>query len=148
MSTKQRKSPKGKFLSSTALHVEPAAEPKTQYGDPAPGQGTARKHQPELAVPPAVTNPRRQGDRGNKDDGAPRLPVFVRYRDLVAAGIVNNWPTLIRLITEQNFPCGILLGPNTRAWRLDEVEAWLAARPIERDEFEIVKCKSAETHAA
>lgn len=80
MSTKQRKSPKGKFLSSTALHVEPAAEPKTQYGDPAPGQGTARKHQPELAVPPAVTNPRRQGDRGNKDDGAPRLPVFVRYR--------------------------------------------------------------------
>jgi predicted DNA-binding transcriptional regulator AlpA len=74
--------------------------------------------------------PRRQGDRSDPDAAA--LPVFVRFKDLVAARIIGNWPTLIRLINEQNFPAGVMLGKNTRAWRLDEVRAWLAALPSER----------------
>jgi predicted DNA-binding transcriptional regulator AlpA len=38
----------------------------------------------------------------------------------------------LRLIDEEGFPPGAMLGRNTRAWALDEVEAWLAARPTAR----------------
>jgi predicted DNA-binding transcriptional regulator AlpA len=74
---------------------------------------------------------RRNGDRASPDDDdpAPRLTTFVRFRDLVAANIVQNWPTLRRLIREQQFPPGIMIGPNMRAWPAVEVEAWLASRP-------------------
>jgi hypothetical protein len=99
------------------------------------------------AGPPAeTTNPhQRQGDRGNADDddeakrAARRsrlvqtgFPVFCRYDDLVAAGIVANWTTLLRLIDDKKFPPGVMIGPNTRAWRIDEVEGWLASRPSAR----------------
>jgi predicted DNA-binding transcriptional regulator AlpA len=60
------------------------------------------------------------------------LPIFIRYADLCAAGIISNWTTLRRLIDDEGFPSGVMIGPNTRAWRLDEVEAWLAGRPIAR----------------
>jgi hypothetical protein len=60
------------------------------------------------------------------------LPTYVRYADLVAAGIVANWTTLLRLIDDEGFPPGTMIGPNTRAWRVDEVEAWLASRPTAR----------------
>lgn len=65
-------------------------------------------------------------------DDARGLPTFVRYSDLVAAGIVSNWTTLLRLIDDEGFPIGTMIGPNSRAWRLDEVEAWLASRPSAR----------------
>lgn len=78
----------------------------------------------------------RFGDRGDDDDGdddARRvLPVYVRFRDINAAGIAKNWPTLTRLIEEENFPRGVMLSPNIRAWRLDEIRAWLETRPIDR----------------
>jgi hypothetical protein len=77
----------------------------------------------------------RHGDRGSgDDDSAARyaLPTFVRYADLIAAGIVANWTTLLRLIDTEGFPVGIMIGANTRAWRLDDVEAWLASRPTAR----------------
>jgi hypothetical protein len=77
----------------------------------------------------------RQGDRGSSDDDSAAwraLPVFVRYTDLEAAGIVNNWTTLLRLIDVEGFPPGVMIGPNTRAWRADEVEQWLAERPSAR----------------
>ncbi len=61
-----------------------------------------------------------------------RLPVHVRFHDLVAAGIVRNWPTLLRLIDQENFPPGVMIGRNTRAWALADVEAWLASRPTAR----------------
>jgi predicted pyridoxine 5'-phosphate oxidase superfamily flavin-nucleotide-binding protein len=67
---------------------------------------------------------------GGPDDAAGRLPVFVRFTDLVDANIVRNWPTLLRLIAENGFPVGVMLGRNTRAWVLAEVEAWLATRPM------------------
>ena len=52
--------------------------------------------------------------------------------DLVAAKIVGNWTTLLRLIETEGFPEGIMIGPNARAWRLDDVEEWLASRPTAR----------------
>ena len=51
-----------------------------------------------------------------------------RFKDLQAAGIVKNRMTLSRWIKLYGFPPGVLLGPNTRAWPADEVEAWLAQR--------------------
>jgi predicted DNA-binding transcriptional regulator AlpA len=60
------------------------------------------------------------------------LPVYVRFNDLVRANIATSWPQVLRMIEGENFPTGIMLGPNTRAWRLDLVEAWLAARPTAR----------------
>jgi predicted DNA-binding transcriptional regulator AlpA len=70
---------------------------------------------------------------GDDDDGARRvLPVYVRFRDINAAGIAKNWPTLTRLIEEEGFPPGVMLSPNIRAWKLDNITAWLATRPVER----------------
>jgi hypothetical protein len=84
-------------------------------------------------VAAAPLAPARHGDRGNADDAAePALRRWIRYRDLEAAGIVQNWTTLNFLIDEQGFPPGILLGRNTRCWDLSLVKAWLASRPTER----------------
>lgn len=53
---------------------------------------------------------------------------LVRFADMKERGIVTNWPTLLRWIDREGFPSGIKLGPNTRAWTEDEIEAWLEAR--------------------
>jgi predicted DNA-binding transcriptional regulator AlpA len=66
------------------------------------------------------------------DDASRVLPVYVRARDIRDAGIARNWPTLTRLIEEEGFPRGVMLSPNIRAWRLDEIEQWLETRPVER----------------
>ncbi len=58
---------------------------------------------------------------------------YLRYADLVERQIVNNRTTLSRWIRDNGFPPGILLGPNSRAWGDDLVEAWLAARAAERE---------------
>lgn len=125
-----------KLLGSTAPPPEikskkPAAT--EQYGIPPP---------PYVAAAPVDTAPvdtavqllphQRQGDRGNSDAAGPGLRRYVRFNDLVAAGIVTNWVTLGRLQNEQGFPRGILLGPNTRAWAVDEINQWLATRPTAR----------------
>ncbi len=57
---------------------------------------------------------------------------FLRFKDLVERGIVRNRVTLKRWIENHDFPAGLLLGPNTRAWREDDIEAWLAARAEEK----------------
>jgi predicted DNA-binding transcriptional regulator AlpA len=59
-------------------------------------------------------------------------PRFLRFRDLVALGVVRNWPTLLRWVEKEQFPAGRWLGPNSRMWTADEVAAWLAARPTAR----------------
>ena len=56
---------------------------------------------------------------------------YLRYADLVERQIVNNRTTLQRWILKYGFPAGVLLGPNTRAWPADQVEAWLEARAAE-----------------
>ena len=84
--------------------------------------------------PGITTVHQRHGDRASGDDAnvVSRLPVFVRFRDLRRSGIADNWQSLGRLIEDEGFPPGVLLSPNIRAWRLDEVEQWLATRPVER----------------
>jgi predicted DNA-binding transcriptional regulator AlpA len=58
------------------------------------------------------------------------MSALLRFSDLKARGICQNWPTLKRWILTENFPPGIRLGPNTRAWKEDEIEKWLAARSV------------------
>lgn len=57
------------------------------------------------------------------------LPRFLRFRDIRDSRLINNWQTLARLIAEQGFPPGTLIGANTRVWTQTEIEAWLATRP-------------------
>ena len=62
------------------------------------------------------------------------MPVkYLRYAELVERQIVNNRTTLQRWIRDYNFPAGLLLGPNSRAWPADLVDAWLEARAAERE---------------
>jgi hypothetical protein len=91
---------------------------------------TGRCSPQQKVLPADTSHPRRHGDH---DDGGvcTLLPVFVRYRHLQEAGIVNNWPGLLHLIKKQGFPCGQMLGPNTRVWKLSEIYAWLDSRPTE-----------------
>jgi hypothetical protein len=60
--------------------------------------------------------------------------ILLRFRHLKARRIVENWPQLKRLVEQQDFPPGRLLGPNTRAWTEDEIDDWLDARPTTREE--------------
>jgi hypothetical protein len=57
------------------------------------------------------------------------LPQVVRMRDLKDRGIVTGWPQLRDLQIRSGFPSGRLIGPNTRVWLVDEVNAWLDSRP-------------------
>jgi len=79
-------------------------------------------------MPPVLEEQHRQGNVAT----ATRLPVYVRYRDIVSANIARNWPTLLRLIDHEGFPEGILIGRNSRAWDLADVEEWLKSRPTAR----------------
>jgi len=57
---------------------------------------------------------------------------LMRYTDLVEKGVVNSRMTLKRLIDTQDFPPGVLITPNARAWDEDLADAWIAARPAAR----------------
>jgi predicted DNA-binding transcriptional regulator AlpA len=54
---------------------------------------------------------------------------LLRFKDLRRLGVVSSWPQLRRMQECESFPTGILLGPNSRAWRVADVEQWLADRP-------------------
>jgi predicted DNA-binding transcriptional regulator AlpA len=69
---------------------------------------------------------------------APQLTARVRFKDLVAANLVHNWPTLRRLIREQQFPAGKMIGPNMRSWSVVEIEAWVASRPTDISNIRIL----------
>lgn len=58
---------------------------------------------------------------------------YWRYTDLKERGIVRNRMTLHRWIQNQGFPQGLLLGPNSRAWPVDQVIQWLNSRKITSD---------------
>jgi predicted DNA-binding transcriptional regulator AlpA len=60
------------------------------------------------------------------------FPIFVRFDDLVAAGLVGSWTQLLRMIDDEDFPPGTLLSANVRAWLSTEVETWLTSRPSAR----------------
>ena len=67
------------------------------------------------------------------DKATQQTPILLRFADLKARGVVQNWPTLLRWIASENFPPGKMLGPNTRAWTDAEVAAWLESRPAPRN---------------
>ena len=56
---------------------------------------------------------------------------WLRFADLKRLKLITNHMTLKRWIDTENFPPGIMLGPNTRAWRRSWIEEWLASRPTE-----------------
>lgn len=58
------------------------------------------------------------------------MTVLLRFRDLRARGIIANWPSLKARIERDGFPPGMMIGANTRAWREDEIDAWIASRPV------------------
>jgi predicted DNA-binding transcriptional regulator AlpA len=60
--------------------------------------------------------------------------VLLRFKHLKQRRIVENWPQLKRLVQQENFPPGRLLGPNTRAWTEEEIDGWLDARPTAREQ--------------
>ena len=57
------------------------------------------------------------------------IPTYLRFSDLKARGIVRSWPQLGRLMRDQAFTRGTMLGANTRAWTEQEITSWLSARP-------------------
>jgi predicted DNA-binding transcriptional regulator AlpA len=57
---------------------------------------------------------------------------LLRFAVLKELGIVGNWPALTRLIKFHDFPVGIKIGENTRAWREIDIEHWLCSRPSDR----------------
>jgi predicted DNA-binding transcriptional regulator AlpA len=57
------------------------------------------------------------------------LEELLRFKDLRRLGYVSSWPQLRRMQEYEDFPSGFLLGPNSRAWRVADIEEWLANRP-------------------
>jgi hypothetical protein len=57
---------------------------------------------------------------------------YLRFADLKAAGIVNNWPSLKNRIEKFGFPPGRLIGPNSRVWSEPEIADYIASRPTDR----------------
>ena len=72
---------------------------------------------------------------------------WLRFADLRTRGTVKSWPMLKRRIEKDGFPEGRLLGPNTRAWSEEEVEAWEATRPTAKKPAPRRKTASAESTA-
>ena len=58
---------------------------------------------------------------------------YLRFKDLKARRIVDNRTTLARWIKNHGFPPGALIGPNTRAWTDEEIEAWQEAKAAESE---------------
>jgi hypothetical protein len=56
-----------------------------------------------------------------------------RFRDLQTAGVAKSWPQLARMIELYGFPPGRLLSPQVRVWTDEEIDGWLATRPIRAD---------------
>jgi predicted DNA-binding transcriptional regulator AlpA len=55
---------------------------------------------------------------------------YLRFCDLVDRGLITNRTTLANWIRDRGFPPGVLIGPNTRLWDADEIDAWIAARAV------------------
>jgi prophage regulatory protein len=64
----------------------------------------------------------------NHDSNNHNPLLLLRFSDLVAAGIVRNRMTLWRWINAGEFPRPMKIGPNSRAWRAIDIEAWLKSR--------------------
>ena len=58
------------------------------------------------------------------------MTTLLRFRNLKDRGIVNSWPQLKRLQELHGFPLGRLLSPNVRVWTEEEIDAYIASRPV------------------
>jgi hypothetical protein len=54
-----------------------------------------------------------------------------RFKDLKAKGFAESWAQLKRMIELYGFPPGRMLTPNVRAWTDEELDAYVASRPVE-----------------
>jgi len=59
------------------------------------------------------------------------VTTFLRYKDLEERGIVRSWTALRYKIAHNGFPAGRYIGPNSRAWTVEEVQEWLDALPTQ-----------------
>jgi predicted DNA-binding transcriptional regulator AlpA len=57
---------------------------------------------------------------------------LLKFKDLKARRIAENYPRLKELIDNWGFPKGFWTGPNSHCWWEDAVLAWLETRPTER----------------
>lgn len=56
-------------------------------------------------------------------------PAVWRLREVLQRVGVSR-STLYRYVHVEGFPPPVRLGPNRVGWRVEEVEAWLASRPV------------------
>ena len=70
----------------------------------------------------------RHNPRTRVDEAVTR---YLRQRDLEARGISSGRSQTARMVEFYDFPTGVLITPNVRGYPEDEVEKWLAARPVE-----------------
>jgi predicted DNA-binding transcriptional regulator AlpA len=68
---------------------------------------------------------------------------LLRFKDLRRLGVVSSWPQLKYMQEKYGFPSGFLLGTNTRAWRVADIETWLAERPTEPSEHVLKRTEKA-----
>jgi hypothetical protein len=61
----------------------------------------------------------------SKQQLAPTLDRYYRFKDLKELGIVGNWPTLLAWIRERGFPPGISPSPKVRLFPRSAVQDWL-----------------------
>ena len=85
------------------------------------------------------------------------VPRFLRLKDLQERGIAMTHQAVRHMQLHEDFPLGRLLGPGTRVWTVQEINDWLATRPIEVSEqakrraqrsIEVRGARRAETEAA
>ena len=62
------------------------------------------------------------------------VPKFLRLKDLEERGIAKTHQAVRHMQIHHGFPLGRLLGPGTRVWTEDEINEWLASRPVEVSE--------------
>jgi hypothetical protein len=135
-SPKRRPRPKRRRPLHARIAPSGPNHPEQQDGAPPPLSQSAPKtvsaiiKATEGAAPPP---PKGVAAQWPPQHGPPSpLPTFIKFADLKAAGIVNNHCALKILIDDHNFPKGRWLGSATHVWTLNEVEQWLANRPVER----------------
>jgi hypothetical protein len=58
------------------------------------------------------------------------VPHFLRLSDLQERGIAMTHQAVRHMQMHEDFPLGRLLGPGTRVWTVQEINAWLATRPV------------------
>ena len=57
-------------------------------------------------------------------------PAVLALRPEVEARVKKSRTGIYRAIKDEGFPAPIQIGKRRVAWRLDEVDAWIAARPV------------------